>query len=80
MGVRPNVPEEIPHIFDIIATSGVSLVVHMCLFCLSPCAELPSPPHARGSPRGQTGPSRLLELAMGPYCMGELLNSGYQIT
>ena len=33
MGVRPNEPEVILITSDVIATSGVSLVIHMCLFC-----------------------------------------------
>jgi len=32
-GAHPIEPEVIPLIFDAIATRGVSLVIHMCLFC-----------------------------------------------
>ena len=33
MGVRPNNVEVILLIFDVIGTGGVSLVIHMCIFC-----------------------------------------------
>ena len=79
-GVRPNDLEVIPLTFDVIETRGVSLVMHMLLFSLNHVPYCPAPPLAGGSPSGQTGPSRLLELGMGPYCMGESINSCYQIT
>jgi hypothetical protein len=71
MGGQPNDPEVIHLTFDAIATRGVSLVIHTCLFFLNHVPTCPAPPVTKGSPSGQTGPSRLLELAMGPYCMGE---------
>ena len=79
-GARHDDPEVIPLTCDAIATRRVSLVILMCLFVKNPVPSCPSPPLARGSSRGQTGPSRLLEVAMGPYCMGEPINSGYQIS
>ena len=79
MGVQPSDPEVIHLTFDAIATRGVSLVIHTCLFFLNHVPTCPAPLHAKGSPSGQTGPSRLLELAKGPYYMREQIKGAYQI-
>ena len=65
IGVSSDDIEVIPHSFDHFAAKGVSKVIQMCFFCKMPSAESPAPPLGRGSPSGQTGPSRLLEIAMG---------------
>ena len=46
-GVRPSDPEVIPLTFDVIATRGVSLVIHMYLLFKTECRVDP-PPHLLG--------------------------------
>ena len=50
------------------------------LFLKKTIVELTCPPTSKGSPSGQTGPSRLLEIAMVPYCISEELKRGCQIS
>ena len=57
-GVRPDDPEAIPHTFDTIAASDVSQVLHTCFSKIKSVVESPDTPLVRGSPIGQTGPSR----------------------
>ena len=66
-GVRPDDPEAIPHTFVAIATSDVSQPgTPYVFFFKKSVVESPDTPLVRGSPIGQTGPSRLLEVALGP--------------
>ena len=52
-GVRPNDTEVIPHIFDVMTTRGVSLVIHMYLLLKTECRVDPPPHLPGGHPEGK---------------------------
>ena len=52
-GVRPNDTEVIPHIFDVMTTRGVSLVIHMYLLFKTEFRVDPPPHLPGGHPEGK---------------------------